>query len=304
MLRTTTSFKWETCHKNGNDEQSQDKTKRFEGKEILKVLVYDAEKGETTRFFIEALKRQLDVFEFQDFHAANDEEKDTLSIIAVVRHISIHIIDIINDVKEQFVKDDVHDLERVFVTYFYVNRSDEYCIQTIKQISESGQFNFAKIVPMNFIDTSLVRKLSFFGNFLKSDNKDSLHELKGCILSRKVRKKVCVNVYGAMDSLQIKDFIAKLSQVISSSIYLQATKPLEEMINITSPTLICTTGDLEECQEKLKEKDLRKCFLVHLIDVGMRSEICVMHDSPYDMENTSVIHEEQNPSSTLSSSTV
>ncbi|XP_060603213.1 uncharacterized protein LOC132756221 [Ruditapes philippinarum] len=267
----------------GNDKQTK---KRKE-----KVLVYDIEKGETTKCFIEALKKHLDDFEFKDFREANEGELPTLSIIAVVRHTSIRFTEALSEVKEQLDKENIKDLKRVFVIYFYVNKSDEGCVHKITQISESGQFDFASIVPINFIGASLLTSYFCSAPKLKTDTEESLQKLKECILSR---KKLCVNVYGAVDLLRVKAFIAELHNCISSKIELQAVKPLEEVTNITSPTLICTTGDVEECQEKLKEKDLKRVFFVHIVDVVKRSEIRVMHDSPDDMENTKVIHEEQN----------
>jgi predicted transcriptional regulator with HTH domain len=65
-----------------------------------------------------------------------------------------------------------------------------------------------------------------------------------------------------VDSPRVKEFIAELRQKISSSFYLQDVMPLEELINEISPTLICTTGDVEDCLEKLKEKGSYFCILI------------------------------------------
>lgn len=276
---------------------AKEETKRSVEKEKIKVLVYDTEKGETSRCFIAALNRQLGVFEFQDFYAANDEEKDTLSIIAVVRHASIRVKETLKEVEVQLEKEKVKDLERVFVIYFYVNKSDEGFEHKITQISESGQFNFATIVPINFIlDSSLFNKFlcAVVYKWYPKTNNESLKKLKECILSR---MKLCVNVYGAVDLLRVKAFIAELDQYISSSIELQAVEPLKEEINETSPTIICITGD--ECLEKIKEKDLKKVFLVHIIDVEKRPGRRAMHKSPDSTENASAIKEKQDLCSTL-----
>ncbi|XP_060603208.1 uncharacterized protein LOC132756217 [Ruditapes philippinarum] len=264
---------------------------------VRKVLVYDTEEGETTRCFIEALKRQLGVFELQDFHAASDEEKDTLSIIAVVRHTSIRMAEILREVKEQFDKENVKDLKRVFVACIYGNRRDEPYFEMIEEISETGQDNFATILPIDFIDKCLVWNFAsylriYWKIFLKPTNAATLRKLERCILiSRKVTKKRLVNVYVDVNSPLVKEFIAELRQKISSSIYLQDVMPLE-VINETSPTLICTTGDVKDCQEKLKEKDLKEVFFCHIIDIENVSSKIGKHNSADDRDE-----EERNPSS-------
>ncbi|XP_060556681.1 uncharacterized protein LOC132717264 [Ruditapes philippinarum] len=57
------------------------------------VLVYDAERGETTSCFINDLQKHLPKFKLKDFHKASDAEKTFLKVIAILRHISIRVED-------------------------------------------------------------------------------------------------------------------------------------------------------------------------------------------------------------------
>ncbi|XP_060574631.1 uncharacterized protein LOC132732259 [Ruditapes philippinarum] len=120
-------------------EHLKDERKRCDEKETIKVLVYDTEGGKTTRRFIEALTHHLTDFQFQDLNKPI-EERNTLPIIAVVRHTSIRIKENLINIKRRLDQDNVKSQEEVIVIYFYVDGFEDGMLDQIQNISEEKQF--------------------------------------------------------------------------------------------------------------------------------------------------------------------
>jgi hypothetical protein len=68
---------------------------------FLQVLIYDEEKGKSTKCFVAALEKCLPELRFKEFDRANDAEKKYIYSIAVLRQTSIRIEENFHPLKMQ-----------------------------------------------------------------------------------------------------------------------------------------------------------------------------------------------------------
>lgn len=283
---------------NKNDEGDK-KRKRFE-EDGSKVLIYDYEAGDTTHRFVDALKNLLPEFELNNFHDADDEKKDTLPIIAVVRYTSIRTDECLRQIIERLDKDDVKDMKRVIIIYFCMNGSEKEEISNGTRVMYNSEaFRFKKIVQMDFTDYKLEPnwivnqcRSSFLNKIfrLNEQNEMALKELKDCLKMRSTRTNWDVKVYYEMDESIVKQFVAELRQNVKSSIHIQDAQPKEELKKVTSVILFLTNG-----HEKLEISDLKKVILFK-IDTSTGSK----PDDPNSTENASSITKQKSNSAMLS----
>lgn len=238
-----------------------------------KVLIYDAENGRstTTSDFIVALKKHL-MSKYEDFqkdHDKHDEQRDCLYIIAVVRHTTPRIGETLNEVKAQLRKENVEDMRRVIVTYFYAIQSEDDLPNKIEIISKSD--TFACIHLFDFIDKTLVfrKRRKPYKQSLKKINKTALQRIKTYIMQEYFKTEWSVNVFYDLKEeilLLVKQFLSELRKTISNSIQLQQEQPLKAPINVTSPTLIFIAECENDGLENLIKEDLEKVIIIKIID--------------------------------------
>ncbi|XP_060559386.1 uncharacterized protein LOC132719609, partial [Ruditapes philippinarum] len=270
------------------------------------VLIYDAEYGDHTKVFTERLKFYLLKCNIivKQFDDCNDDEKDSLCIIAVVRHTSPRIEECLNETKINLNKDNVTDLQRVIVTYFYMYGPDEDTSYKIETISKSGMFNFGKILMMDFSGKSFLKGFverftnRKFPDDVKEINTNAIKEIKTFVESRKI-KEWTVDVYSEANLPLVERFVKELGLNISSLIHLQEPQQInsEKLIskNIISPTLIFATGHVNGFQENLVEKDAKRVINIIGFEKTAMGPADLKKDIPNATGKSSTIPERKSP---------
>ncbi|XP_060603212.1 uncharacterized protein LOC132756220 [Ruditapes philippinarum] len=222
----------------------------------IKVLIYDEEKGKSTKCFVAALEKCLPELRFKDFDRATDVEKAYFYIIAVLRQTSIRIEENINPLKMQLERKNVNP-KKVIVTYFYMCKPDE-TFQDLK----AERLYFANTVLMDFIDKDLEAgpfRLCPIWRVPKKINAVALQELKKSTQLENIRMEWFVD-YIESNTPLINKFVEELSKSIPSSLPLRKVIDLK---SVTSPTLVFCTVNQEQHEVK---GDMGKVILFHIID--------------------------------------
>ncbi|XP_060556687.1 uncharacterized protein LOC132717270 [Ruditapes philippinarum] len=121
---------------------------------------------------------------------------------------------------------------------------------------------------MDFNGKTLREQIWTIGTVPKQINDSALQHLNERIESHKIKLgEWSVNVFFDDSLVVVQQLIGELKENISSSINFQEPQPVEQLENKTlTPTLVIATGDVNVCQEKLKEKDCKTVILLNIIE--------------------------------------